>query len=269
MMAQEGHLASTALLSGFEGVRGIDYDKPGTVYSTLFDLAIGFERLLKIIVILEHRLSNDLVFPSDAELRKLGHSISGLYSRCEAEGVKRTVTDGWPLPESHHAKLLTVLTEFASGSRYHNLDQMVGGFQNRDPLVRWFEMHIKFAEDCLPSRRIEATMARAQAHCDRIGLFGWEWGPLGRYDLTVDVTYQHEVTRLTTGHLVWAIIQTIKPVYRVLDKLVWEIQQIEIAQGIEATVPDMTEFFPFGHTVREDALRRKRWTKLFALGGRV
>ena len=94
-------------------------------------------------------------------------------------------------------------------------------------------------------------------------------GPLGRYDLTIDVIYQLEVTRLATGHLVWALLELLKPVYRVLSRLVRDLQDMEAARGMDPTVPFMTEFFPFGLTLREDALRRKQWTKLFHMAGRL
>lgn len=267
MMAQEGHLASTALLSGFEGLRSLNYDKPGTIYSALFDLSTGFERILKIIVILQYRLKNDLAFPTDAMLKKLGHSIEASYERCKLDGVERGV-DGWPAPESHHVETLSVLTEFAKGSRYHNLNQMVDGFPNADPLVRLFELHMKIAEDSVSYRRLSAVMDDARAHCDRYGLHGWEMGPRGRYDLTVDVTYQLEVARLSTGHLVWVMLELIKPIYRVLDQLVDSVQDMELSRQVESTVPYMTEFFPFGLTTRRDALRRKQWSKLFYIAGR-
>lgn len=268
MMAQEGHLASTALLSGFEGVRNIDYDKPGSVYSTMFNLATGFERLLKIIVILEYRFKNDLKFPTDKKLKSLSHSIDALYHACQAEGEERGIVDGWPDEQSHHRQLLSVLTEFAKGSRYHNLDQMVGGFQNADPLLRWFQVHSSIADDSLSYRRREAVMNRARQHCERLKLFGYEMGPMGRYDLTIDITYQLEIARLTTGHLVWALIELLRPVYRVLDRLVQDVQQMEVDRSVEITVPYMAEFFPFGLTIREAALRRKQWTKLFHIAGR-
>ena len=269
MMAQEGHLAGTALLSGFEGIRNIDYDKPGSVYSTLFHLATGFERILKIVFILQYRFKHELAFPTNAELRNLGHQIQPLYGYCKVESEERSAINDWPASDSLQVKILDILNGFAKGSRYHNLDKMAGGSQGADPLVRWFEMHIKMAEDCLSYPRLEAVMNRARSHCDKHGLFGWEMGPLGRYELTVDVTYQLEVALLTTGHLVWAILELIKPVYRVLDQLVSEVQAMESTRGIETTVPYMTEFFPFGLTTRKDALRRKQWTKLFQMAGRV
>lgn len=268
MMAQEGHLSSTALLSGFEGVRTINYDRPGTVYSTMFHLSTGFERLLKIVVILQHRFDNDLAFPTNKKLTDLSHSLDGLYNVCSEGGKSLGIDTGWPEPETHHATMLTVLTEFAKGSRYHNLNQMVGGYKNSDPLIQWFAAHVELANDVLTYRRREAVMQRARVHCENNGLLGWEMGPFGRYDLTIDVTYQLEITRLTTGHLVWIFLELIKPIYRVLDRLVRELGDIEQTRGNDASVPDMTEFFPFGLTLREDALRRKQWTKLFYIAGR-
>ncbi len=269
-MAGEGHLASTSLLAGFESLAKIDYDKPGTVYLTLFQLSTGLERIMKIAVILDYKVRNDLANPSDLQLRRLGHSITDLYSALRVASESHAMTDGWFDDDTLWGELLFVLSEFARGSRYYNIDQLVSGRDAPDPLIRWFEVHMRIAEDAVSCERLGDIMQRARNHCEALGLFGWEMGPRGQPDLTIDVTYQLEVARVTRGHCVWTIIEILKPIYRLIERLVNEVHQTERQKGIEdLTVPYMVEFFPFCLARRKTAIRRKAWTKLFHIAGRA
>lgn len=270
MMAQEGHLASTSLLAGFEALAKLDYDKPGTVYSALFHLATGLERVMKIAIILDHKAKNDLTNPSDALLRQLGHSITDLYAALRSAADAHSIIDGWFESHTAHGKLLAALSEFARSSRYYNIDRLVSGRDNPDPLTRWFAIHMQIAGDAISNNRLNGIMQRARSHCEALRLFGWEMGPSGRLDLIIDVTYQLEVARVSRGHCVWTIIEILKPIYRLIDRLVNEVHQLEQQKGIKSpTVPYMTEFFPFCLTDKGAATRRKAWTMLFYLAGRV
>ncbi|MBJ7447939.1 MAG: hypothetical protein JHC81_10435 [Brevundimonas sp.] len=269
LLAQEGHLASSSLLSGFEALAKIDYDRAGTIYSTLFALSVGLERMMKIAVILEHKLSNDLANPSDKQLKAYGHSLTGLYAKLKNVAATRGQTLGWFEVDTTQGALLGALSEFARGSRYYNFDQLGKGSENPDPLVHWFNVHMQVAEDSLSYRRRSQIMSNAQQFCEKRGLFGWEWGYRGRYDLTIDVTYEHEVARVSRGHCVWTILEIIQPIYRLIDLLVEEAHQLESAKGATSSgVPYLTEFFPFCFATRDDAVRRKAWTRLFRFAGR-
>jgi len=270
MMTQEGHLASTSLLASFEALAKLDYDKPGTVYSMLFQLATGLERVMKIVIILDHKARNDLANPSDMQLRRLGHSITDLYLVLRSTGETLSITDGWFEANTVHGEILATLSEFARSSRYYNIDQLVSGRDNLDPLIRWFITHMRIAHNTISNNRLNGIMKRTRSHCEALGLFGWEMGPKGQWDLTIDVTYQLEVARVSRGHCVWAIIEILKPIYLLIDRLGNEVHQLERQNGIEPpTVPYMTEFFPFCLEDKAEAIRRKSWTTLFYIAGRV
>ncbi|MDR6847605.1 MAG: hypothetical protein V4522_14825 [Pseudomonadota bacterium] len=268
LLAQEGHLASASLLSGFEALAKIDYDRAGTIYSTLFALSIGMERIMKIAVILNHKAANDLANPTDKQLKALGHSITELYEHVRLIGAAHGLADGWFEARSHHYDALEALSEFALGSRYYNFDQLTNGKQHPDPLVRWFKVHIQIAEHVLSHRRLERIMGRARAFCEARGALGWEWGPLGRWELTIDVNYQICAAHATRGQCVWAIIEILKPVCQLIEILTDKVQALEVEKGSESATPYMIEFFPFRWTPREAAIRRKAWSSLFHLGGR-
>jgi hypothetical protein len=270
MMAQEGHLASTSLLAGFEALTKIDYDKPSSVYSTLFHLATGLERMMKIAIILDHKARNELANPSDKQLRALGHSITLLYAALQNAAKPHAITDGWFQADTAQGELLMALSEFSLGSRYYNVDQLVGGRVTLDPLTRWFVVHMRIADDALSYKRRSNIMQRARNHCEALGLLGWEMGPKGQLDLTIDVNYQLEIARVSRGHVVWTIIEVLKPIYRLIDQLASEVHQFERRKKIEApTVPYMTEFFPFCLADKGTVIRRKAWSTLFLIAGRV
>lgn len=268
LMAQEGHLASSSLLSGFEALAKIDYDRQGTVYNALFALSVGLERMMKIAVVLEHKATHNLANPTDKQLRALGHSIVDLYTKVQSAGNLRGINDGWFDECSDHYDILSALSEFAVASRYYNFDQLTKGTEDLDPLIRWFRVHLELAEHVLPNWKLERFMWKARSFCEEHGYLGWEWGPLGRIDLTIDVNYQVVIANATRGHCVWAIIEIIQPIYRLIELLTHSVQEMEADQGVTSTVPYMSEFFPFCLTNREGAIRRKSWTTQFHLGGR-
>lgn len=270
MLAQEGHLASSSLLAGFEALAKLDYDRQGTVYSALFQLATGPERFMKICVILNHKLQYNLTNPSSQELRKYGHNLTDLYSFLRTISEQHKISEGWFDEDAKHGEMLNVLSQFARTSRYYNVDELVGGTDNHDPLVQWFNVHMGIAAGAISDKRLCQIMTNAQRHCDMYRLFGWEMGPKGQYDLTIDVNYQLEVTRISRGHCVWAVIQLLEPLYQLIVKLVYELHELETEKGFDVhTVPYMAEFFPFCLADRQSAIRRKAWTTLFHIGGRI
>ncbi|MFN3777067.1 hypothetical protein [Sphingomonas parapaucimobilis] len=270
MMAQEGHLASNALLTGLEGLAKSDHYQPGTIYTLLFNLSIGLERLMKIIFVTHHMANNDLNAPSNTTLQnKFRHSLTKIYDHLQAIGKDAGVNEGWYEEGSLHYDVLTFMSEFAAYSRYHNLDLIAKGTGGSDPLIEWYKLHLRIAEDSLSYRRRISINEQAIAHCDRSNMYGYTMGMRGEYELMVDIVYQLELTKRTRGHCVWTILQIIKPLYRLLCWACSQSHEIEITKGLqEPVVPHLDEMFPFGLTTREDAIRRKAWTTLFCMGGR-
>jgi hypothetical protein len=261
MMAKEGHLMRTSFLNGFDLFHKSSFDFPGIFYSAFFQLSTGLERLMKIVVILDHKTKSDLLNPTDKQLRALGHSILDLYAACKAIARERDQSlDGWFSSGDLEHDLLAFLSEFATGSRYYNLDHLAGSAKADDPLTRWYNIQMAVVEAHLSPIKREAVMQLARDHCDKLKLYGWEMGPRGEYDLTIDVTYQLEVFRQTRGHCVWTIIKILQPFYALLDRLCDEVHEIEVSKGIDTpTVPYMAEFVPFFLCDRQTSIRRKNW----------
>ena len=127
LLANEASLTSSLLGSGLNALRRADTYNKGLYYQAFFSLSIGIERLLKIIIINQHRCKNDGAFPKDIELKKLGHNLIEL---CEHTGISFT--------NSLHIKIIEFLGNFSMKARYYNIDFMVD-IPNKyaDPLKDW------------------------------------------------------------------------------------------------------------------------------------
>jgi len=63
LLQQEGYLISSCLSMGLTELRSANVHNKGSFYSSLFNLSVGIERLLKAIVIIEHMLNKNLSVP--------------------------------------------------------------------------------------------------------------------------------------------------------------------------------------------------------------
>ena len=94
-----------------------------------FALSIGMERLTKLIVLADFAISNGGLFPTNQELKDLGHDIERLMNRCEEISLRYRSGEEYSIrPTSHiHQGIVTGLREFGVLSRYYNLDFIAGG----------------------------------------------------------------------------------------------------------------------------------------------
>lgn len=269
LLAQEGHLAANALLSGFDSIAKSDYDKPGTIYSALFNIAIGLERMMKIAFVLHYMVENELSTPPDKELKRFNHTLTKLYDFLGPVGKARGITDGWYTESDLHYDLLRSFSEFSSVSRYHNLDQIVQGRVSVDPLVAWFEIHMKIAKKSLPYQKRVAVGKQAVAFCEKNHIYNYYVGMRGEPELIVNIITQKEIAKLSRGHCVWTTLEIIKPLYHLITQLCTDAHAVEIAKGLQQPIiPHLEEFFSFALSTKGDALRRKKWSSLFELAGR-
>ena len=71
---------------------------------------------------------------------QIGHNISVIYHRSKTTISKYSITMGFlqNLDDPIHQAILSVLSEFALGDRYSNIDLLVGGKRQNDPVAAWF-----------------------------------------------------------------------------------------------------------------------------------
>lgn len=142
LMHRETHLCSQSLANGLNCIRKYDFSKVGLFYSGMFSVTIGFERLLKLILLLDHSIKYSK-FPDNQYLKSKGHKIDKLIAACSViakeydEGIENLDFEG-VFNDELCTLIITFMTDFAIGARYYNLDTLTGRVHgNNEPLARW------------------------------------------------------------------------------------------------------------------------------------
>ncbi len=78
-------MTNTMLLEGLDCLSHADSFHQEMYYQAFYSLAIGIERLLKLIKIDQYRVKFDGKFPKNLELKKMGHHIEEMIREIAPE----------------------------------------------------------------------------------------------------------------------------------------------------------------------------------------
>jgi len=145
-LQREAQLAGEQIAVGVTVLGRANHAQTGLYAQALFGLSIGLERLGKLIVIADHAIESNGQFPTDTHLRRVGHDLSKLFPRCEKIGKRLDSNRAYaPRPvDPIHQGIERALSEFATTSRYYNLNHIAGAAgQQTDPIALWWEIVAK------------------------------------------------------------------------------------------------------------------------------
>lgn len=270
LLQQEGHLARASLLSGIDLLlkANLDESKIGNFYSAFFQLTIGIERILKLVVITNHMLENNYIPPTDEELRKkYGHNIKATYLYAltvrNKWGHEKVVT---PASGSVEEKMLDFLESFANKARYYNLRELNNTTADPGPLGNWYSICKKTAIAEIGYVKLDKDAERIMHQMDQAGLVGYS----ARFDFDghpmtlFDDYWRMHLIQKVAPHLVWKMVQFITPLYNALRYIADEAIDYENSHQLELPViPHLYEFFVFSLATKSDSLRRKTWARIF------
>lgn len=250
----------SSLLGGLNSLRkaNIDDNRRGLFYSGLFELATGFERLMKIVLILDHQLKNGLKNPTNKELKAFGHNIKDLFENCsvlpQTYGLRQELN-----LNDNQIKIISTLTEFAKGSRYYNLDVLTNHNKNDDPITLWLSV----IDDHIWSLRSDVR-TKLQNNAIQIvehsGMASsWQQNVDGEWITMLDFYYLMLATDKANPYVVWSVIEILRPFYGLLRHQSFELHELYASKGKENEIPYMFEFFPFFLTPKSSVLRKKQW----------
>ena len=140
-LMRETSLAAQTLCSGLTDLRKAELGKPGVYYAAFFGLSVGFERLCKIVLVLDHVIDHDGLFPTDDKLRKIGHDVQALIEKTQEVRKKYASDNDWsPFPDDRVVDVMTrFLCGFATRTRYYNLDYLHDNTKDFEPINEWNE----------------------------------------------------------------------------------------------------------------------------------
>ena len=139
-LLKEAQFTNEMLGSGATQIRNANYASKGVYFQAFTSLSTGLERIGKLCLMLEHYIEHSRQFPDAGYMKnQIGHNISVIYHRSKTIISKYSIAMGFlqNLDDPIHQAILSVLSEFALGDRYSNIDLLVGGKRQNDPVADW------------------------------------------------------------------------------------------------------------------------------------
>jgi len=267
LLEQEGLLAQACLCNGLTALRHANLgDKKGLFYSAFFELSIGFDRVLKLALILDHMARNQLIPPDSKAVEDYGHKLHSLFDATKAVFATHGVTalDAFQ-PSSLPIVILGFLDDFAHpGGRYSNINKLTGHKHQAmaDPIVQWGEI----ASQIMQTQATPKEHQRAQLNGQMASLAFGDAAASLISDLNqqpMDVAPLHvRASELDTAakYAIYALVTLIAALREVIDALcdsAWTANPPG-KSGV-AVVPGMKDFLQFAWADRQYVMRKRQW----------
>ena len=139
LLLNETELASMSLCAGMTALNKASTTQKAYYNQFLFSFSIGFERLVKVVHLMSYAVEHHGEFPDNKFLKNMRHNIissvvnlKDIYFKFGAELKYESMMN-----EHIALKILEVISEFAVGGRYYNLNELTNGSRYEDPRNRW------------------------------------------------------------------------------------------------------------------------------------
>jgi hypothetical protein len=128
--------------SGATQIRNANYASKGIYFQAFTSLSTGLERLGKLCMMLDNYVSHNHEFPnSDYMQHEIGHNIASIYEKSTAIIVRHSISMRFlrALNDPIHQSILSILSKFARGDRYSNINLLVNRRRQNDPIASWLK----------------------------------------------------------------------------------------------------------------------------------
>ena len=250
LISKEAGLAATCLEQGLTALRKANFTQKWNYYQGFFLITIGMERLLKLTIITIYRIEENKL-PNNGELRKYGHDIEQLFL---AVSNHVNPSNNFLLTDSLYPKIISFLSEYASISRYYNLDSLSGKERTLDPLHKWKETQDEIA----------------RRHCKPIEISPMEDFLIGRMSSFSSVFHTDELDKPITDYSDFYLqgknIDKIQgySIYYLYSLVCHITDQLKTISSKKYLMPVLSEFFPLfsNRLTKQEILKRKNWNNL-------
>ena len=140
-LLNEAHFTRNILGAGVTQIRKANYAQKGMYFQSFSSLSIGLERISKLCIVLDYYTQHNGVFPTNEYIKKeIGHDLIKLYIK----SIDIINTYQIPIPDAYRIdfpiclNILTILSQFAKGDRYANLNFLTGIDSQNDPIANWW-----------------------------------------------------------------------------------------------------------------------------------
>lgn len=139
---KESNYTKEMLKLGATEIRKANYTLKGVYYEAVTCLSTGLERIGKLCIILDYYIENSGKLPSlNYFKRDLNHDLLKLYEKSKEIALKHHVSFEYMsnLNNEIYQRILNVLSAFAKGDRYSNLNVLLGEKDQVDSIYRWYK----------------------------------------------------------------------------------------------------------------------------------
>ncbi len=164
-LLKEAQFTKEMLATGATQIRLATYASKGVYFQAFTSLSTGLERAGKLSIMVDYYADHGK-FPDSKYMRnEIGHKLIDIHQRLIAIVSKRGLSREYltELSDPIHKAILTVLSNFAVGDRYSNINILVNDPHQSDPMAQWFEtVDMPLFESKLSARKkiISAKMPR-------------------------------------------------------------------------------------------------------------
>ena len=210
--------------------------------------------------------TNSFQKPDSKFLTKKSHNLISLINSC-VEIVNKHDISMPSLNESHHAyDLFNFLSSYATKNRYQNLNKLTNAYKEYDnhPIHEWFNISSDYLRRNEKNEKIEIELLK---HYDKFPhtagythYLDFDNHPL----LSVDLLMYQFVVKRAKHFILNDLIQTLKPIYRMLDKISLACNNNPDSDlNCPVKLPYFGELFQFFYADLEQFKRVKKWTNRY------
>lgn len=259
-LLNEAAFTQQMLGAGATQIRQAGYAEKGLYFQAFTSLSTGLERIGKLCLMLdyyiEHKSFPDLTYMR----REIGHQIYLIHDKTAAIVARRCLKLRFlpALKSPTHLAIIAVLSDFAVGDRYSNIDLLVGHNKGNDPISAWFE---RVDKPLFENRVSLSKKAKILHGAEVIGRVMGSSSSVLHISETGGMITSIEEASLRTGmhqavapHRQLYVLQIIRYWVEVL----WSLQELAMSSDI----PHFGEMF--GAFYNEDSTfrRRKNWDRI-------
>jgi hypothetical protein len=261
-LEQEAHVIRSSIAVGLTHLRQANLHEKGAFYTAFFQLAIGFERMAKLGIVLDHLAHHNLNPPGPNMMKDLGHDLVALRQKVEKISMLRAyqIDTSFSLSVLGQ-RILDFLSRFARGMRYANLDGLSSGRALPTPFSEWEPILRDIITSKVRSKSIEKFTRASSAMQDILGDLTVITGTgLTGIPLNFQSAYSTpEIYNLAAPHVIWEMLLLLAPLRDVVVAAAHVAAGLPKLSGQDQEIPYMPEFFGFICLERSWQMRRKRW----------
>lgn len=257
LLLREAAMASMSIGVGLTQLRRYDFTSKGYFYHALASLAMGLERVFKLILIYDYRLQHRNKFPTKHELKSFGHRLHDMVAAVLSINKRRAlgVDVDFYGQDPLLPKIVAFLSEYAQTTRYYNLDSVAGAtLPGDEPLATWDrEIGTEIVKRHFRVTKNVAFMRAIAPHMDSFSVFSHSSEQMGPIKMASEMVAASETSEVKQKYSMYYAYMIVRMASQLLDAI----------ECKGRFFPFLSEHFMIFRIIeRNMIMRKKEWNPL-------